>query len=334
MEEAANLISSLQRTLSEVDAVVSNVNERSKRTILHIETAAQRLMQTITEHRHKLISKVCEITEAKLHALQVEKEIVQDNFRAVENVLRCAQNTNAVEDSEEWENALSRQMNNLEGVVFDFLEYDEDMKFHFLYRDEKLLAAICKFGDVFTVANDGHPKVASREAVELHVQAEMTEDSAEEEFDTDYVADSEPLLMEFQENLSSPGQTTAAATQMNFMGVVLTQVFEETVDVTQLKEDTNNCKELTKEDFITSKGETEGGIGDSKYNGNRENEIVQDMIRSDYSGPVEHRVSTTHKENEGSSHVHKETSNTAIEDLNNNNNNNSGIARQEHSSAT
>ncbi|KAJ7385854.1 hypothetical protein OS493_013890 [Desmophyllum pertusum] len=138
--------------------------------------------------------------------------------------------------------------------------------------------------------------------------------------------------MEFQENLSSPGQTTAAATQMNFMGVVLTQVFEETVDVTQLKEDTNNCKELTKEDFTTSKGG--GGIGDSKYNGNRENEIVQDMIRSDYSGPVEHRVSTTHKENEGSSHVHKETSNTAIEDLNNNNNNNSGIARQEHSSAT
>lgn len=154
LEEAANLISSLHQTLSEVDTVVASVNERRKRTILHIETAAQRLVQTITEHRHKLVSKVCAITEAKLHALQGEKELVQDQFRAVEDVLRCAQNTGAVEDVEEWEIALTRQLNNLKRVTFDVKEYDEDMRFHFLYWDEKLLAAICKFGDVLTIPNE------------------------------------------------------------------------------------------------------------------------------------------------------------------------------------
>ena len=183
MEEAANLISSLHQSLSEVDAVVGNVNERCKRTILHIETAAQRLVQTITEHRHKLISKVISITEAKLHALQGEKELVQDHFRAVEDVLRCAQNTGAVEDAEEWKKALRRQVNNLKGVAFDFQEYDEDMKFHFLYRDEKLLSAICKFGDIFTVPNVGNPKEdkeGNYEAVQLKLSEEVVDESVEQ----------------------------------------------------------------------------------------------------------------------------------------------------------
>ena len=212
MEEAANLISSLHQTLSEADAVVCNVNERSKRTILHIETAAQRLVQTIIDHRHKLISKVCAITEAKLHALQGEKELVQDHFRAVEDVLRCAQNTGAVEDTEEWEKALTTQLNNLKGVAFDFQEYDEDMKFHFLYRDEKLLAAICKFGDVFTVPNEGHPKEDKEgrcEAVQLKINEEVVEESVEQfdmDNDLDEVFHDRPLLMEVQENVSSPSQ--------------------------------------------------------------------------------------------------------------------------------
>ena len=113
MEEAANLIWSLQQTLGDLDTVLANVNERSKRTILHIETAAQRILQTVTEHRHKLVTKVNEITEAKLQALQAEKESVQENFRAVENVLRCAQSTSVVEDSEEWNVALAKQLSDL-----------------------------------------------------------------------------------------------------------------------------------------------------------------------------------------------------------------------------
>lgn len=343
MEEAANLISSLQQTLSEVDAVVANVNERSKRTILHIETAAQRLVQTITEHRHKLVSKVCAITEAKLHALQGEKELVQDHFRAVEDVLRCAQNTGAVEDAKEWEKALTRQLNNLKGVAFDFQEYDEDMRFHFLYRDEKLLAAICKFGDVFTVPNEGHPKEekeGSCEAVQLKLNEEVVEESVEQfdmDNDLDNVFDDEPLVMEFQENLGSPGQVTP--TQMNFAGPVVTQVFEETVEVTQLKKDATKCKELIEEDRRSEElEETKGEVGDlNEMEEGGDDETVQDTIpednRSGYSDRAKHHLSTT-EDDEVFSPVEKETFNTAIEDeLIKDLNNNSGIEWLEDSSA-
>ena len=339
MEEAANLISSLHQTLSEVDAVVANVNERSKRTILHIETAAQRLLQTITEHRHKLVSKVCAITEAKLHALQGEKELVQDHFRAVEDVLRCAQNTGAVEDAELWEKALTTQLNNLNEVTFDFQEYDEDMKFHFLYRDEKLLAAICKFGDVFTVPSEGHPKGRKDgsygAAIQLTSNEEVVEESVKQ-FDRDNdhgeVFNDEPLLLEFQENLSRPGQDTVS--QTDFAGAVLTRVFEGTEGVTQLKEDANRGKELINEEgTLKELQEVKGERGDlHEMEEGGDDEAVQDTTpeennRFGCSGRVEHPFLTSeHHIDEVFSPVGKETLNTAtedqlIKDLNNNGDN-------------
>ena len=323
MEEAANLISSLHQSLSEVDAVVANVNERSKRTILHIETAAQRLLQTITEYRHKLVSKVCAITEAKLHALQGEKELVQDHFRAVEDVLRCAQNTGAVEDAEHWEKALTRQLNNLKEVTFDFQEYDEDMKFHFLYRDENLLSAICKFGDVFTVPNEGHPKEDKEGSHGAVIQLTLNEEVMEEsvkQFDKDNdhgdVLSDEPLLLEFQENVSSPGEVS----QTNFAGAVLTRVFEETEDITQLKEDANRDKGLISEERTPKelqwvKGER-GDLNEMEEGG--DDEGVQDAI------PEENNRSGC--SNEAFSPADQETLNTTtedelIKDLNNNGDN-------------
>ena len=337
MEEAANFISSLHQSLSEVDAVVGNVNERCKRTILHIETAAQRLVQTITEHRHKLISKVISITEAKLHALQGEKELLQDHFRAVEDVLRCAQNTGAVEDAEEWKKALRRQLNYLKGVAFDFQEYDEDMKFHFLYRDEKLLSAICKFGDIFTVSNVGNPKEdkeGNYEAVQLKLSEEVVEESVEQsDMDKDLDNGFDEPLMEFKENLSSPCQVKVS--QTNFAEAVMTQVFEETDAMTQLKEDANcRCKELIKEDRTSKEmEEVKGEGGDlTEIEEAGDDETVQDTIpkenRSGCSGRgVEHPLITSEDHNDGVfSPVDKETFNTAIEeeqikDVNNNSDN-------------
>ena len=219
MEEAANLICSLQQTLDDLDTVLANVNERSKRTILHIETAAQRILQTVTEHRHKLVSKVNEITEAKLQALQAEKESVQENFRAVENVLRSAQSTSVVEDSEEWNVALAKQLSDLKEQDFDFQVYDEDMRFHFLYRDEKLLAAICKFGEVFTIAND-HPRNLDGTGTCLLQQKEpeaLPNNCEEREF-TDR-GESGPSVKEFQGEVKNPDQNTE--TQCPFEGEVL-----------------------------------------------------------------------------------------------------------------
>lgn len=219
MEEAANLICSLQQTLGDLDTVLANVNERSKRTILHIETAAQRILQTVTEHRHKLVSKVNEITEAKLQALQAEKESVQENFRAVENVLRSAQSTSVVEDSEEWNVALAKQLSDLKEQDFDFQVYDEDMRFHFLYRDEKLLAAICKFGEVFTIAND-HPRNLDGTGTCLLQQKEpeaLQNYSEEREF-TDR-GESGSFVTEFQGEVKNPDQNTE--TQCPFEGEVL-----------------------------------------------------------------------------------------------------------------
>ena len=219
MEKAANLICSLQQTLGDLDTVLANVNERSKRTILHIETAAQRILQTVTEHRHKLVSKVNEITEAKLQALQAEKESVQENFRAVENVLRSAQSTSVVEDSEEWNGALAKQLSDLKEQDFDFQVYDEDMRFHFLYRDEKLLAAICKFGEVFTIAND-HPRNLDGTGTCLLQQKEpeaLQNYSEEREF-TDR-GESGSFVTEFQGEVKNPDQNTE--TQCPFEGDVL-----------------------------------------------------------------------------------------------------------------
>ena len=219
MEKAANLICSLQQTLGDLDTVLANVNERSKRTILHIETAAQRILQTVTEHRHKLVSKVNEITEAKLQALQAEKESVQENFRAVENVLRSAQSTSVVEDSEEWNVALAKQLSDLKEQDFDFQVYDEDMRFHFLYRDEKLLAAICKFGEVFTIAND-HPRNLDGTGTCLLQQKEpeaLPNNCEEREF-TDR-GESGPSVKEFQGEERNPDQNTE--TQCPFEGDVL-----------------------------------------------------------------------------------------------------------------
>ena len=219
MEKAANLICSLQQTLGDLDTVLANVNERSKRTILHIETAAQRILQTVTEHRHKLVSKVNEITEAKLQALQAEKESVQENFRAVENVLRSAQSTSVVEDSEEWNVALEKQLSDMKEQDFDFQAYDEDMRFHFLYRDEKLLAAICKFGEVFTFAND-HPRNLDGFGTCLLQQNEpeaLQNYSEEREF-TDR-GESGSFVTEFQGEVKNPDQNTE--TQCPFEGDVL-----------------------------------------------------------------------------------------------------------------
>ena len=219
MEKAANLICSLQQTLGDLDTVLANVNERSKRTILHIETAAQRILQTVTEHRHKLVSKVNEITEAKLQALQAEKESVQENFRAVENVLRSAQSTSVVEDSEEWNFALEKQLSDMKEQDFDFQAYDEDMRFHFLYRDEKLLAAICKFGEVFTIAND-HPRNLDGTGTCLLQQKEpeaLPNNCEEREF-TDR-GESGPSVKEFQGEVKNPDQNTE--TQCPFEGEVL-----------------------------------------------------------------------------------------------------------------
>ena len=219
MEKAANLISSLQQTLGDLDTVLANVNERSKRTILHIETAAQRILQTVTEHRHKLVSKVNEITEAKLQALQAEKESVQENFRAVENVLRFAQSTSVVEDSEEWNVALAKQLSDLKEQDFDFQAYDEDMRFHFLYRDEELLAAICKFGEVFTFAND-HPRNLDGTGTCLLQQKEpeaLQNYSDEREF-TDR-GESGSFVTEFQGEVKNPDQNPE--TQCPFEGDVL-----------------------------------------------------------------------------------------------------------------
>ena len=219
MEEAANLICSLQQTLGNLDTVLANVNERSKRTILHIETAAQRILQTVTEHRHKLVSKVNEITEAKLQALQAEKESVQENFRAVENVLRSAQSTSVVEDSEQWNVALAKQLSDMKEQDFDFQVYDEDMRFHFLYRDEKLLAAICKFGEVFTIAND-HPRNLDGTGTCLLQQKEpeaLPNNCEEREF-TDR-GESGPSVKEFQGEVKNPDQNTE--TQCPFEGEVL-----------------------------------------------------------------------------------------------------------------
>ena len=330
MEEAANLISSLQQTLSEVDTVVANVNERSKRTILQIEIAAQRLVETIIEHRHKLVSKVCEITEAKLHALQTEKEIVQENFRAVENVLRCAQNTGAVEDSDDWENAVSRQLGNLKGVVFDFQEYNEDLEFHFLYRDENLLAAICNFGDVFTVPNDGDIKVASHDAEPAKLR-ENTKRTGDGKSEFENATDSVSLLQEFQENFNIPDQTTEKVQEIDFERTVLTRLFEETVDGTQLIEDKNECKELSKDEITSTLEQIEEDIGDSCLNDKTDDETVQNCAVlkqnwSDCSTPFEHLVSTT-EEVEVSLAVDNEISSIEqieheIKDLNNNNDKN------------
>lgn len=219
MEEAANLICSLQQTLGDLDIVLANVNERSKRTILHIETAAQRILQTVTEHRHKLVAKVNEITEAKLQALQAEKESVQENFRAVENVLRSARSTRVVEDSEEWNVALAKQLSDLKEQDFDFQVYDEDMRFHFLYRDEMLLAAICKFGEVFTIAND-HPRNLDGTGTCLPQQKELEalQNNSEEREFTD-IGESGPSVIGLQGEVKNPDQNTE--TQCPFEGEVL-----------------------------------------------------------------------------------------------------------------
>ena len=255
MEEAANLISSLQQTLIEVDTVIANVNERSKRTILHIETAAQRLVQTITENKHKLVSKVCAITEAKLQALQAGKECVQDNFRAVENVLRCAQNTSVVEDCEEWEGALLRRLRDLkEQLSFNFQEYNEDMKFHFLYRDEELLATICKFGKVFTIANDDKPrKLNGCEAGVLQPKKELGIIDFSNEIVVTGIVDPEPLLMVFQEYLRSPGQNTA--TESSFVGESLHDEYPGKLDNLEtgvLQRDKDVLEDNVEEDIVVT----------------------------------------------------------------------------------
>ena len=247
MEEAANFICYLQETLTEIDTVVANVNERRKRTILHIETAARRLVQTVIEHRQKLVSKVCAITEARLRALHAEKESVQGHFRAVGNVLRCVQNTGAVEDSreqQEWQDALSRHLGDLKGQVFDFQEYDEDLKFQFLYRDENLLAAICKFGEVFTIAN-GSPR---EEKDERSVASPGTKAAVIEHKKDDIEPYNNIVTtgnVDSASSLMAPGNQNAV-TETKFVRQ-MPEVFDETVDVIRLAEERKDSIELNKD---------------------------------------------------------------------------------------
>lgn len=271
MEEVANFICYLQQTLAEIDTVVANVNEQRKRITLQIETAAQRLVQTVIEHSHKLVSEVCAITEARLRALHAEKENVQDHFKAVANVLRCVQNTGAVEDSreqQEWQDALSRHLGDLRGQVFDFQEYDEDLKFQFLYQDENLLAAICKFGDVFTIAN-GSPReakvagsVASPEPKAAVIKHRKDDNEQYNNIVTTGNVDSASSLMANQ----------TATTDTKFVGQ-MPEVFEETVDVIRLAEERKDSKELEKD------SNTQFNIHDGIRDATEEDEVWKDVIQ-------------------------------------------------------
>ena len=244
-------------------------------------------------------------------------------------MLRCAQNTGTVEDSTEWDNALSRHLHDLKELVFDFQDYDEEMEFHFLYRDENLLAAICNFGDVFTLANDEDSKIASRDVKAARLGKNITSLTEEEEkldgkTEFQHTTDRVTLLQEFQENFKSPDHTTETQ-EADLKRTVLTKVFEETVDVVQLIEIKGESQELRCEDDLASTLElVDGGISDSSARDITCNEIEQTTVLrqnwSDVFTPFEQLVSTN-EEVEVSAFTVEETSSAELEkkDVNNNN---------------
>ncbi|PFX31213.1 hypothetical protein AWC38_SpisGene4011 [Stylophora pistillata] len=136
------------------------------------------------------------------------------------------------------------------------LDYDEDLEFHFLYRDETLLAAICNFGDVFTLANEGDSKIPSRDAKAVGPGGNINsvvedEKKFDGKLEFQHATDSVTLLQEFKENFKCSHQTTETQ-ETDFKKTILTQVFEETVDVVRLIEKKGDCQKLHCKDELSS----------------------------------------------------------------------------------
>lgn len=154
----------------------------------------------------------------------------------------------------------------------------------------------------------------------MKLNGEVVEESdgqADNDYDDGF--QDKPLLLELQENVSSPDQVT--------------QVFEETVDITQLKEEANRYKELINEERKPKELEEikqdGGGLDEMEEGG--DDETVQDTIPEESrSGcsvrEVDHPILTAEDhDDEVFSPVDQETFNSAtyhklIKDLNNSDN--------------
>ena len=160
LDQANCLISTVKEAITEVGDMVAKVAQSGRETMSQVRSAADFLIEAIREYEHKIILQVREVTEAKKQLLQIQKQSLCELLKDCQSTVEYTQKALAhpvVEEIAMWENALLKQLEELNSSCNDFHPVEQSfMEFEFLYEDPKLLLAFCSFGQVITVESTAH----------------------------------------------------------------------------------------------------------------------------------------------------------------------------------
>ena len=148
------LISSVQEAIVDINDMIVKVAQTGRETMNQVRSAAECLMDAIREHESKTILQVRQIIDAKKQLLQLQKQSLCELLKDCQSTVEYTQKALAhpvVEEIAMWENALLKQLEELNSSCNDFHPVEQSfMEFEFLYEDPKLLSAFCSFGQVIT----------------------------------------------------------------------------------------------------------------------------------------------------------------------------------------
>lgn len=152
LEEAKHMASSIEQVISNVDVMLKRITQKSFETIAEIRTAADRLVQSVSEFEKKAVSQVKEVLSLKQMSLENQKEELLMRLDEVNNAVEYTNNVlnhSVVEEIEEWQSALLKQLEELSNLHFESKATEsDDVEFHFFYEDPAMLASVCMFGCV------------------------------------------------------------------------------------------------------------------------------------------------------------------------------------------
>lgn len=152
LEEAKCLAVSVECVISNVDGMIRRITEQSFETIAEIRMAADRLIQAISEYESKAVSQVKEIVSLKHLSLEYQKAELEALLEEVNNAVEYTNdvlNQEVVAEIEEWQGALLRQLQELNGLKFESSPTESDeIEFYFFYEDPTILASVGMFGCV------------------------------------------------------------------------------------------------------------------------------------------------------------------------------------------
>ena len=160
LEEAKSLAGAVEAVISNVDGMVRRLAERGFETIAEIRTAADRMIQAITEFESKAVAQVKEIVSLKHLSLEYQKtelEAFLEELNGAVDYTNEVLNRQELDEIEDWSGGLLFHLQELNEANFDTSPAEGDqIEFHFFYEDPVILAHVGMFGCVNSEGKSVH----------------------------------------------------------------------------------------------------------------------------------------------------------------------------------